>query len=115
LEKYDRDAEVLQKLRPPLNTAFDFRVRLRFPRVAREPPRQACGVSHKLLFPQESSSYTPIKSWIAHLQRHFMHAKKSSRIICFIVVYSIFFAHFSKYKKADLFKKGQLSHMIISY
>jgi hypothetical protein len=31
-----------------LDTAFDFRGRLRFPRVTREPPRRwrSCGVSH---------------------------------------------------------------------
>jgi hypothetical protein len=40
-----------------LYTAHDFRARLRFPRVAREPPRQACG---EPLFPLESSSCTPI-------------------------------------------------------
>jgi hypothetical protein len=46
-----------------LNTAHDLRARLRFPRVAREPPRHACGVSHQLLFPLESSSCTPINRW----------------------------------------------------
>jgi hypothetical protein len=52
-----------KKLFCPSNTAFDFRARLRFPRVTRMPPRQACGVSHWPLLPQESSSCTPIKSW----------------------------------------------------
>ncbi len=33
---------------------YDFRARLRFPGVAREPNQHASGVSHQLLFPPES-------------------------------------------------------------
>ncbi|MDR7244783.1 hypothetical protein [Priestia megaterium] len=45
-------------------TAVDFRARLRFPRAAAAPPRRfrSCGVSPIQLFPQESSSCSPINS-----------------------------------------------------
>ncbi|MGG0486392.1 hypothetical protein ABEY65_23620 [Priestia aryabhattai] len=45
-------------------TADDFRAGLRFPRAAGEPPRRlcSCGVSPVPLFPQESSSCSPISS-----------------------------------------------------
>jgi len=45
-------------------TAVDFRVRLRFPRAAGEPPRRqdSCGVSPVPLSPQESWPCPPIIS-----------------------------------------------------
>ncbi len=61
---------------------YDFRARLRFPRIAREPPRNACGVSHQLLFPLESSSCTPINRWKNDIK---MLINKKPELSCLIL------------------------------
>ena len=68
-----------------LNTANDFRAVLRFPRVAREPPRRmrSCGVSHWPLLPQESSSCTPINRW-NKLNHITSYPKLKPELICLL-------------------------------